>query len=159
MGRSRARRRRDASRPARARCCTHGRRPLHHANDICKIAKMPVKWSLLWCVNLGVRSHAPPLDSIASALASRKIDFGKTKSGLKKNFAHISSGASLSRLRRHESSESASTDSQKRPSMSLRNPWTRLPTRLSRHRFTLRVASEQSEFREPFASACSATSR
>src|SRR5215831_16394861 len=88
---------------------------------------MPVKWSLLWGVDLGVRSHAPPRDSIRVGACIAQNRLWEDQIRAQKKFAYISSGASLSRLRRHESSESASTDSQTRRSMSLRNPLDKAP--------------------------------
>ena len=116
----RTRRRRDAFRLAQRCCCMHPRRRLHHADNICKITEMPVKWSLLRCVNLDPQSHAQPLDSICSGTCVAQNRCWEDRIGRQKKVAQIFPEAPLWRRRELESSESASADSQNRPSMSLR---------------------------------------
>jgi hypothetical protein len=83
---------------------------------------MPVKWSLLRCVNLDPQSHAQPLDSIRGGTCIVQNRCWEHRIGSQKKVARIFPEASLWRPRERESSESASTDSQNRLSMSLRKP-------------------------------------
>jgi len=147
MERPRARHRRDASRLARRCRCVPPHRRRHHANNICEITEMPVKWSLLRYVNLDLQSHAKPLDSIRGGACIAQNRCWERRIGLKKKLhksfrkRRFDGRASLNRANRHQPIRKIGHRCRSA------SPWTRLPTSSSRHRFTLRVAGERSKFR------------